>query len=213
MIKFISFDLDGTLMKSTYADLVWLEGLPKFYAKEKEIDIEKAKQYLKKEYDEIGDNRVEWYDLEYWFNHFNLKNDWRDLLEKYRYAIEPFPEVPNVLRRLYQKYELIIISNAKREFIEIELQETELRKYFTFVFSSTSDFHKVKKVPEFYKMICNKISINPDEMIHIGDHKEFDYTIPMKLGIQSFYLNRKKTTKGEYIVYDLEEFEERINKI
>ncbi len=50
-------------------------------------------------------------------------------------------------------------------------------------------------------------------MIHIGDHKEFDYTIPMKLGIQSFYLNRKKTTKGEYIVYDLEEFEERINKI
>jgi len=213
MIKYISFDLDGTLMKSTYADLVWLEGVPKFYAKEKGIDIEKAKKYLKKEYDTIGDNRAEWYDLGYWFHRFNLKNNWRDLLEKYRYAIEPFPEVPNVLRRLYQKYELIIISNAKREFIEIELLETKLRKYFTFVFSSTSDFHKVKKVPEFYETICNKIGIHPDEMIHIGDHKEFDYTIPMKLGIQSFYLNRKKTTKGEYIVYDLEEFEERINKI
>lgn len=217
MIKFISFDLDGTLMKSTYADLVWLEGVPKFYAKEKGIDIEKAKKYLKKEYDTIGDNRAEWYDLEYWFHRFNLKNNWRDLLEKYRYAIEPFPEVPNVLRRLYQKYELIIISNAKREFIEIELLETKLRKYFTSVFSSTSDFHKVKKVvkkvPEFYETICNKIGINPNEMIHIGDHKEFDYTIPMKLGIQSFYLNRKKTTKGEYIVYDLEEFEKRINKI
>ena len=213
MIKFVSFDLDGTLMKSTYADLVWLEGLPKIYAQEKGINLGKAEQFLRKEYDEVGDSKEEWYDIEYWFNRFKLRSSWRELLEQYSYAIETFPEVQSVLKRLYEKFDLIVVSNAKREFIEIELEEAKLRKYFTFVFSSTSDFHKVKKVVDFYSMICNKIGVNPNEMIHIGDHKEFDYNIPRNLGIQSFYLDRRKASKGEFIVYDLIEFEERINKI
>ena len=52
MIKLISFDMDKTLVKSTYADLVWLEGFPKIYALEKKIDLEKAKQFLLEKYDE-----------------------------------------------------------------------------------------------------------------------------------------------------------------
>jgi len=200
-------------MKSTYADLVWLEGLPKIYALEKKIDLEKAKQFLLEKYDETGEDRVEWYDIEYWFNRFNLKYNWRELLEKYRPVIETYSEVTNVLRRLYKKFDLIITSNARREFIEVELEETKLRKYFTHAFSSTSDFHKVKKVTEFYSMICDKMNIHPDEMIHIGDHEEFDYNIPRKLGITSFHLDREKTNEGAFIVYDLKEFEKRINKL
>ncbi len=213
MIKIISFDLDKTLIKSTYPDLVWLEGLPEIYAQEKKIDFEKAKQFLLKKYDEIGDNRVEWYDLGYWFNRFDLRCNWRDLLEKYRCNIEIYPEVVNVLKRLQEKFDLIIVSNAKKEFIEVELEETKIKKYFTCVFSSTSDFHKVKKVTEFYSMICDKMDIDPDEMIHVGDHEEFDYNIPRMLKITSFCLDREKTKKGEFIVYDLKEFEERINKL
>ena len=134
MVKIVSFDLDGTLVKSTYADLVWLEGLPKVYAKEKEINLKEAKHFLKKEYDEMGDDREEWYDLEYWFNCFHLKLNWRELLEKYRYAVETYPEVPGVLTRLHKKFDLVIISNAKKEFIEIELEETKLRKYSNLFF-------------------------------------------------------------------------------
>ena len=70
----------------------------------------------------------------------------------------------------------------------------------------------VKKVTEFYSMICDKMNIHPYEMIHIGDHEEFDYNIPKKLGITSFHLDREKTNEGDFIVYDLKEFEERINK-
>lgn len=213
MIKIISFDLDGTLMKSTFADLVWLEGLPKIYADEKKVDIEEAKQYVKEEYSKIGDNKVEWYDLNYWFNRFNLKYDWRELLDKYRYAVEIYLEVPDVLRRLHKKFDLIIISNAKREFIEIELEEVRIRKYFTHIFSSTSDFHRVKKLAEFYSIICNKLNINPGEMIHIGDHEEFDYQIPRRFGITSFYLNRERTRRDKFIISDLKELEEKINKL
>lgn len=213
MIKTVSFDLDGTLVKGTYADLVWLEGLPRIYAEEKGVTFEEAKQFLEEEYDDIGDNREEWYDLEYWFNRYHLKYDWRELLEKYRYAIEVFPEVIGVVSRLSKKIDLIITSNAKREFVEIELEQTRLRKYFTYVFSSTSDFHKVKKITDFYQMVCDKIGINPDELIHIGDHKEFDYLIPKNLGVKSFFLDRKEKSKGSFVVHDLIEFEEIINTL
>jgi putative hydrolase of the HAD superfamily len=210
MIKVISFDLDGTLMKNTFADLVWLEGLPKVYAQEKDINFKKAKSYIHQEYEKIGDHKVEWYDLQYWFNRFDLKGSWRDLLEQYKYAIEPYPEVSGVLRRFNKKFNLIITSNAKREFIEIELKETNLRAYFTRLFSSTSDFHKVKKTSDFYTLIYQNLKIDPSEMIHIGDNEKFDYTIPKSIGINTFYLNRKKTNSGEYIVFNLEEFEEKI---
>jgi len=212
MKKIISFDLDGTLIKSTYADLVWLEGLPKIYAQEKEISFRYAKQYLQNEYDKIGDNKVEWYDIEFWFQHYHLQYSWRKLLENYKYAIETYPEVPEVLKRLYNKYILIIISNAKKEFIEMELRETKLRKYFTNIFSSTSDFQKVKKVTDFYSMICDKLEVEPKELIHIGDNRKFDYTIPKNLGILSLYLDRKKINRGKFIVHDLKEFEKKLLK-
>lgn len=213
MIKIISFDLDDTLIKRTFADAVWLEGLPKIYAEEKNIDFETAKQYLLKEYDEITDKRIEWYDISYWFTRFNLKHSWKKLLENYKHVVEPYPETVDVLRRLHKKYDLVIISNAKKEFIDIELEESRLKKYFTRVFSSTSDFHKIKKIAEFYLMICDKLNIKPSEMVHIGDHKEFDYQVPKKVGIQSFYLDRDGMSNGKFVVSNLEEFEERIGKL
>jgi HAD superfamily hydrolase (TIGR01549 family) len=213
MIKVISFDLDSTLVKRTFADAVWLEGLPKIYSEEKNIDFNEAKKFLLSEYDRIGDNSIEWYDIGHWFERFNLKSSWRELLNKYSGVVEAYPETTDVLRRLNKNFSLIIISNAKREFIEIELKETNLKKYFTHVFSSTSDFHKIKKIAEFYLMICNRLKIKPSEMVHVGDHEEFDYNVPKKVGITSFYLDRNETNKGEFIVSNLEEFEKRISNL
>jgi 5'-nucleotidase len=206
----ISFDLDGTLIQRTYADAVWLQGLPRLYAQEKNISFNEAKNILFHEYDAVGDNREEWYDIQYWFNRFNLTSSWKNLLDHYRHTVQSFPEVPGLIQRLSQIYDLIIISNAKKEFIDIELEQTKLSSYFTHIYSSTSDFHKVKKVPEFYEMICTKIGVKPSEMIHVGDHEEFDYNVPTKLGIQSFYLDRTKTSTGNHIVHDLTEFEVKI---
>ena len=60
MIKVISFDFDGTLATHSFADAFWLEGVPALYAKQNNITLEAAKKYILKEYDNIGDNRVEW---------------------------------------------------------------------------------------------------------------------------------------------------------
>jgi putative hydrolase of the HAD superfamily len=210
MIKVISFDFDGTIAKHTFADAFWLEGVPALYAKQHHVDVEAAKKYLFEEYEKIGDNRIEWYDPGYWFDRFDLQADWKKMLLKYRKNVEIYPEVRSVLKRLSTQYSLIISSNAKKEFIDVQLRQNKLNGYFDQIFSSTSDFHTVKKVTDFYAMICKKLKIKPQEMIHVGDHKEFDYLAPQKLGIISYYLDRKKNTTGLHIVSNLKEFEKNI---
>jgi putative hydrolase of the HAD superfamily len=203
MIKIISFDLDGTLVKPTYADKVWLEGVPNLYSKEKNIPIKQAKQYIYKLYDEVGEYRIEWYDIGWWFKKFELKESWQSLLKNYKHNISLYPETIETLERLSKNYSLIIISNAKREFLEIQLEETNIRSYFKHVFSSLSDFKEVKKTTNVYKQILNILKIQPDEIIHVGDNKEFDYVSPQKIGIKTYYLNRKKTYNGRHIIFSL----------
>jgi putative hydrolase of the HAD superfamily len=210
MIKVISFDFDGTIATHAFADAFWLEGVPALYAKRHQIDLEAAKNYLFEEYEKIGDNRIEWYDPGYWFDRFDLQTDWKKMLLQYRKNVEIYPEVPSVLKHLSTNYGLIISSNAKKEFIEVQLCQSGLNTYFDTIFSSTSDFHTVKKVTDFYAMVCKKMSITPQEMIHVGDHNDFDYLSPQKLGITSYYLDRNKTSTGPDVVHTLSQFEETI---
>jgi len=212
MIKMISFDFDGTIVTHKFADDFWLEGVPKLYAKQNHMNLKTAQKYLLEEYNKIGDKRIEWYDPVYWFNRFKINSDWNVLLKSYQQSVEIYPDAVSVLKRLSQSFPLIVSSNAKREFINIQLEFSDLKQYFTHIFSSTSDFHTVKKVTDFYDMICKKLTIKPQEMVHIGDHKEFDYLVPQKLGITAFYLDRNKTSTGLYTVHNLSQFEEILIK-
>lgn len=203
MIKTISFDFDGTLVKRSYADYVWLECVPKLYAKEKKISKREAKEFVLKEYDKIGKDRIEWYDIDWWFKNFKMKEDWHNVLTNCKHTIELFPETKKTLSALSKDFELIIISNSRREFLDMQLEETRIGSYFTHVFSTTSDFRKVKKLPEIYLEICKKLDIEPNEMIHVGDDYEFDYESPMKVGIKSFFLDREKADKGKNAIRKL----------
>ncbi|MEF8847937.1 MAG: HAD family hydrolase [Candidatus Thermoplasmatota archaeon] len=213
MIKIISFDLDGTLVKKEYTDIIWLKALPRIYSQEKNISFEKAESFIRKKYNEIGEERKEWYDINYWFNRFNLKSSWKKLLKNYSKKIELFSDVKKVLNKLYDKYDLIISSNARREFIDIELENTRIEGYFQGIFSSTSDFNTVKKNPDFYKKILKRLNVKKDEIVHIGDSEKFDYLVPKKVGITSFLINRRREIKKPYSVENLKEFRSRISKI
>jgi putative hydrolase of the HAD superfamily len=103
-----------------------------------------------------------------------------------------------------------LTSNAGREFIEIEMEATGLDKYFDRIFSATSDFHVVKKTAEFYQQICDILNVDPQEIVHVGDHYEFDYLVPRRLGIQALYLDRSGEKKGEFVLQGLKDLEGRL---
>jgi len=203
MIRFVSLDIDGTLVNSRFVDKVWMEGIPRLYAERTGLDYPAAKEFVIGEYMKIGSDRLEWYDLRYWIEKFRLDITRDDLLEAFEDEIEPYPEVQEALDLLSENYELVVTSNAAREFIEIELDG--LAGYFRETFSATSDFREVKKSPLLYEAVCAHLEARPFEVLHIGDHYGYDYEAPMQAGLDALFLDRAGKRSGREVVGDLRE--------
>lgn len=195
-ISVISFDLDGTLVDNTYTTWIWEEGIPELYAKKYGVSIEEATTRILAEYARVGDESLTWYDIGYWFSFFALPDSWQKLLAEHREKIRLFPESLEVLKQLGQRYDLIVTSNAAREFVDMEVYETGIAPYFSRIISATSDFGHVKKDPEFYRKLCATLGADPSRLIHVGDHYEHDYLAPRRVGITSYYLNRTERGRG-----------------
>jgi len=211
MPKIISFDMDGTLIDPEFTDWVWSHGIPTLYAKKKGIEFEEAKALVEEEYRRVGEGSIEWYDIKYWLNFFGLDPNWKALMEQYVDKIRVYSDVNHILDRLKDRSSLIITSNAGREFIDIELEATGIGRYFDRIFSATSDFGQIKKTVDFYHKICEIMGVAPGEMIHVGDHYEFDYIVPRSIGIHAFYLDRSEKQKGEFIISGLKELEKIVS--
>jgi len=210
MPKLISFDMDGTLIDPEFTDWVWGQGIPSLYAEKVGLPFEAAKSFVVEEYQKVGEGAIEWYDIKYWFGLFQLEGSWRDMMMQFVDKIKVYPDVNHTLDRLKDKFPLILTSNAGREFIQIEMEATGLDQYFDRIFSATSDFGVVKKTTEFYQQVCQILETNPQEVIHIGDHYDFDYLVPQRLGIHAFYLDRSGKREGKNILRNLRELEERL---
>jgi HAD superfamily hydrolase (TIGR01493 family) len=191
MKKIISFDLDGTLVDAVYGDKVWNHGVPEEFADEYAIPFEKAKELVRSEYLSMGDARLEWYDINYWLDRFNLTVTADELLARYESYIELLPFAREVLETLEQKYTLIIASNAARIFVEKEISYAGIGSHFRHVISATSDYGIVKKGDLFYKTLCEELNIFPHEIVHVGDHKIFDFEAPANFGIESYHVHNE----------------------
>ncbi len=202
--------MDGTLVDPEFTDWVWLYGIPTLYAKKANLPFEEAKHFVVGEYLKVGDGAIEWYDIKYWFRCFQLEQSWKDLMHQYVHKIDIYPDVNDILDGLKGRLPIILTSNAGREFIDVEMEATGLGRYFDRIFSATSDFGEVKKTAGFYQRICQILGTRPQEMVHVGDHYEFDYLVPRSLGIHAFYLDRSGEKKGNFVLRDLRELEERL---
>ena len=212
-IKVISFDLDGTLFDNRFVDSVWLEEIPRLYSVEKRVSVDVARKAVKREYDKVGMDRVEWYDLQYWIRKFGLNVEAEELLRNFEHRINTYPEVPNVLEQLKQRgFRLVVVTNAGREFVELELEKAKLKDCFERVFSSTSDFGVVKKTVKLYQRVCKLLGISPREMIHVGDDRNFDFDVPRRLGILAFHLDRTGKQEGEFVIHSLEELNRELER-
>ncbi len=207
----VSLDMDGTITDTSFVDSVWLEGIPRLFAAKNNVSLKQAKKDVKAQYDKVGRERLEWYDLAYWINKFGLEASPRKVLHDFENRITMFPEVPKVLEKLKDKgFRLIIISNARREFVDLELEKTKITHYFEHVFSSTSDFGLIKNSVCLYKKICTICKIAPNEMVHAGDDRLFDFEVPRSLGISAFYLDRTRQCKEEAAIHTLEELNQKL---
>lgn len=210
MTKVISFDMDGTLVDSEFTDWVWSHGIPSLYAARKGLSFPEAKAGVEEEYRKVGERALEWYDIKYWFRFFDLDRDWKELMERYVDKIRVYGDVFETLESLSGRFSLVLTSNAGREFIDVELEATGLRRYFDRIFSATSDFGQVKKTTGVYERICGLLGTEPVDVLHVGDHYDFDYLVPKTLGIRAYYLDRTGQKVGDEVLWSLKSLEEKL---
>ncbi|MEM2816823.1 MAG: HAD family hydrolase [Candidatus Bathyarchaeia archaeon] len=210
-VKVVSFDLEGTLVDMTFSEKVWNEGVPRLYAQRANLDFEEAKRIVLGEYARVGEDKIEWYDITYWFRHFGLSGDPERLLESYRSLVHPFPESLQVLKDLSVRFKLVLTTNSNPLFIRT--LANEISSYFSRVFSVTSEFGLLKRNQEAYRRVCLSMGINPNEMVHVGDRLIDDYESPRSIGIRAYLLNRAGedcSAPHEFTVKSLKEFADRL---
>ena len=201
-LKIISFDVDGTLVDLEYNDLIWFKEIPELVAKKKKISFEKSLKFVHEEYTKLGEYNLNWYDINYWISYFSLGISPNKIFEKYESQVKIFPEVTLLLEELRKNFILIVITAMPREFLIPKMKKLE--KYFKFSFSALSDFKELKN-SEIYSKISKALKVHPEQILHIGDHWEFDYLAARKAGMNAIYLNRSNTKKGNFVVNNLTE--------
>jgi putative hydrolase of the HAD superfamily len=209
--RVLSLDLDGTITDILFVNSVWLEGIPRLYAAKNGLAFEDAKNRVMSEYCKVGKEKLEWYDLSYWIAKLGLAVSPGEVLKSFQHRIRVFPEVPGVLKEFKDRgFRLIVVTNAHREFVDLELEKTQIGHYFERVFSSTSDFGLIKKSISVYRKVCSACGISPEEMIHVGDDRCFDFDVPSRLGITSFYLDRTSENSGDHVVNSLKHLSRKL---
>ncbi len=201
-LKIISFDVDGTLVDLEYNDLIWFKEIPELVAKKKKISFERSLKYVYEEYAKLGECNLNWYDINYWISYFDLEISPNKIFEKYESQVKIYPEVIPLLEELKKNFILIVITAMPREFLVPKMKKLE--KYFKFSFSALSDFKELKN-SEIYSKISKALKVHPEQILHIGDHWEFDYLAAQKAGMNVIYLDRSNTKKGKYIINSLRE--------
>ncbi len=213
MLKVLSFDMDGTLVIKNFADAVWFEGIPKLCSERWKVSFEEALERVKRAYDEVGPERIEWYKPQYWFDRFGLSGSWSGLLERYRHLARPYPEVPSVLPVLGQRYRLVVVSAAAREFVELGIKGSGLDGFFERTFSAVSDFGVVGKRPELFARVCVELGVRPSELLHVGDHRIHDFEIPRRARAHALLLDREAESPGRWTIRSLAELPSKLQQL
>jgi HAD superfamily hydrolase (TIGR01549 family) len=198
-IEVVSFDVEGTLVTPDFSYAVWFEAIPRRYAEKNGINLEQARKAVEEEYGKVGDQRLEWYDVRYWFDRLGLGTP-VPVMQRCESQVCYYPEVKEVLVSLSERYKLVVASGSTRDFLRHLLQDIE--PYFSEIYSSITDYRQLK-TSEFYLKMCQAMRVEPEQVVHIGDNWQFDYVAPSEMGIQAFYLDRKRQTNHQNSVASL----------
>ena len=185
-IELISFDAEGTVVTPDFSQAIWHEAIPALYAQKEGLNLAQAKRHVAEEYGKIGDQRLEWYDIGYWFSYLGLGSS-ESMIQGCLDKIGYYPEVTEVLSSLASEYKLIVASGTPLELLHCLLRD--IKPYFVRIFSSVSHYRQLKS-PDFYLKICEEMGVKPSHVIHVGDNWQFDFLNARQAGINAFYLDR-----------------------
>ncbi len=194
-IKYISFDVEGTLVTKDFSNYVWMKLLPTLYMEKNGLSFEEAYKYVMEQYRMMGDRRVEWYMLNYWVDRFKLEVDPDMILlsAAKEVGVKAYSDAIGAIKQASSIGKIVLITNSTRTFLKFLLSPFD-SKIFYKIFSVVDDFRLTKYSVKAYHKVLEVLEANPSNICHIGDNFVQDYLVPMSVGIRSFYLSRGGAT-------------------
>jgi len=200
-IAVVSFDVEGTLVTTDFSYAIWFELIPVRYSERYGLSFEEATVKVRQAYESVGDQRLEWYDVQYWFTRFDLGE--ADIaMEELQPRVQYYPDTKEVLKQLQSRYMLSVASGSPRPFLKHLLRDIE--HHFSAIYSSTTDFQQVKTA-DFWAGMCRDLGVDPGQVVHIGDHRQFDFLEPASVGIHAFHLDRDRKSGAAASLQSLSE--------
>ncbi len=112
--------------------------------------------------------------------------------------LQVYPDVEPTLSRLRAKgLKLAIVSNGLRRDLEEVLGKLRLKKWFDVVVGLDS-CNCAKPDKEIFLYALDKLGVQPDEALFIGDSVETDYKGALDVGIKSFIIDREGKIPSQY---------------
>jgi len=119
---------------------------------------------------------------------------------------QPYPEVKEILTKLKENYQLVLVSNTDPFSIENVLEKFALKELFDHTFLS---YHvgEIKSDPEFFKHILKELQIDKEDCVMVGDSIQSDIIPAKHLEITAVLVDRRNSRDYHPKIKNLQELE------
>ena len=195
MITHISLDLDNTLITTAFDHHLWNEWLPRQCATQHRVPLDLAREHVFGEYyaAQYIERIPNWTSIDYWLKRFHLTNDGLDTLAKH---ITLFEDAIPALEALARDHELLLCTANDETLLQLKLDATRIRPYFSHVISVPSRYGTWKKNSTTYERMLNDLGLRPEHVLHVGNDTHQDHDSPKAIGIHALLLDRTGKKPG-----------------
>lgn len=100
-----------------------------------------------------------------------------------RHEVSLYEGVEDCLQRLQSQHTLVALTNGNAD-----VHKLSIGRYFDFGIKA-EDINSSKPAAPHFELTLERYNIDPQEMLHVGDHAEHDVLGAQQLGIRSVWVN------------------------
>lgn len=162
----VLLDMDGTLLDLHFDNHFWLEHLPKRWAEQTGISVERAQRELKDAYD-VLQGKLQWYCLDYWTERLQLPIT--ELKREIVQRIAMRTDVPAFLTALKQSgRRVVLVTNAHPDSLSLKLERTPLKHYIDELISS-HEFGYTKEQQQLWHALQARLGFDKARTLFVDD--------------------------------------------
>ena len=165
-IDTVLLDMDGTLLDLAFDNWFWQRHVPEQYALSRGLEYAEAERVLQ---DWIASHlgTLNWYCLDFWTRELNLNIAALKRAAADRIAVRPGAEA--VLGALRDgPRQVIMVTNAHREALDLKLERTGIDRYFDALVSS-HDYGHPKEAQDFWHRLRERHPFDPARALLVDD--------------------------------------------